>query len=334
MKVQVIKYCPCTLQPGYTSYSPTAQKLLFGSRSKNVPHILPEANSAKQPVLNNEIRKQISFSGVQEKYSLKLERNKLLPTMDNGTHILKPVPAERLERVRDLPANEHVSMQIASQVYGIHTAACGMIFFSDGSPAYLTKRFDIKPGGKGKYQVEDFASLLSRTPEKGGVNYKYDASYLDIAMLIHLHVAAAPVVLLEYFRILVFNYLIGNGDAHLKNFSLMETDHGDFMLSPAYDLLCTAIHINDSSLALNEGLYENDFKEAGFDTYGFYTAASFIAFAEKAAIKKELAQEIIDQVINGIPRAIELVQRSFLSKESKKIYLQMMKARQLNLLQG
>src|SRR5262245_13619316 len=132
MSLPEIKYCPSTLQEGFTTYSPAAQKNLFGSRSKKVSHILPFGPPGKNNELTreyNEKRIRLSRSGVQEKYSLLLQKNNLSLTVANGTHIIKPVPAERLEMVQDLPANEHVTMQIAQQIYRINTAACGMIFF-------------------------------------------------------------------------------------------------------------------------------------------------------------------------------------------------------------
>lgn len=314
MSLPEIKYCPCTLQPGFATYSPAGQQALFGSRSKKVSHILsfgPPGKGSEQTRLYNEKRMRISISGVQEKYSLLLQKNSLALTDSKGTHILKPVPAERLDRVNDLPANEHVSMQIARQVYGIRTAACGIIFFDDGSPAYITRRFDYKPDGTGKYQVEDFAALLGKTPEREGDNFKYNASYLDIAEMIKKHSAASPVVLLEFLRLVVFNYLIGNGDAHLKNFSLMETAQGDYILSPAYDLLCTALHIDDGRLALHDGLYP-------------YTRASFIAFAERAGINPDLAGAMIDQIMKGALQAMDLVERSFLTEEAKRKYIEIL----------
>jgi serine/threonine-protein kinase HipA len=319
-----IKYCPSTLRPGFTTYSPVAQQALFGSRSKKVSHILPFGPPGKNSELTreyNEKRKRISISGVQEKYSLRLRKNSLFLTDTAGTHILKPVPTERLDRVTDLPANEHVSMQIARQVFGIKTAACGMIFFDEGSPAYITRRFDYKPDRAGKYQVEDFATLLAKTPEKEGDNFKYNASYLDIAKQIQRHVAATPVVLLEFFRLLVFNYLIANGDAHLKNFALMETEQGDYLLSPAYDLLCTALHIDDNRLALHGGLYEGDYNEKAYLNFGTYTRASFVVFAEMAGINPDLAGTVVDEVMRGTLKAMELIERSFLSDEAKKKYI-------------
>lgn len=327
MNIPDITYCPSTLQPGYTTYSPIAQQRLFGSRAKKVPHLLPfpaPGRDNEQTEKYNEKRKRISISGVQEKYSLRLEKNNLQLTDTGGTHIIKPIPAERLLRVADLPANEHVSMQMASQVFNIKTAACGLIFFEDGAPAYITRRFDYKPDGTGKYQVEDFAILLSKSPEREGYDFKYNASYLDIANQIQQHTSATLVVLLEFFRLLVFNYLIANGDAHLKNFSLMETTQGDFVLSPAYDLLCTNLHIDDGVLALHNGLYDEDYKEETFAVFGTYTRTSFITFGEKIGLPAKMATAEIDKMLNGVPRAIEFIQHSFLSTEAKATYRKIM----------
>ena len=262
----------------------------------------------------------MSISGAQEKFSLKQEKNTLALTVGGATHILKPVPNERLRRVTDLPANEHLSMQLASQVFGIRTAACGMIFFDDGSPAYLTRRFDRTASGS-KYQVEDLATLLGRTPERAGNAYKYNASYLDIANLIQKYSAASPVVLLDFFRILIFNYLIANGDAHLKNFALMETTQGDFVLTPAFDLQCTALHLDDSPLALQGGLYPGDYEEKTFYDLGMYTGASFLAFADKAGISAAAAAETLGEVLHAAQDAEQLVARSFLSAEAKTAYM-------------
>ena len=336
MRIPKIKYCPCTLQEGYDTYSPLGQQQLFGSRSKKVSHILPFGPPGKSTELTreyNEKRKRISISGVQEKYSLLLKRNTLALTDSGGTHILKPVPAERLELVNDLPANEHVTMQIARQVFGIRTADCGMIFFEDGSPAYITRRFDYKPNGEGKFQVEDFGILLGKSPGIEGVNFKYDASYFDIAVQIDAIVAATSLAMVEFFKLVTFNYLIGNGDAHLKNFSLMETTDGDYFLAPAYDLLCTAIHINDGNLALSEGLYENDYEEASFSKYGYYTQHSFLEFADRLGIKKELAAKTLNDMLAVDYRVPEFVHRSFMSKEGRKRYLEVFSERKQRLRQ-
>ena len=324
MSLPDVTYCPSSLKPGFNTYSPTARHALFGGRAKSVSHILPFGPPGKNPEMTreyNEKRKTISISGVQEKYSLLLKRNDLLLTASKGTHILKPIPTDRLERIEEMPANEHVTMQIAQQIFRIKTAACGMIFFNDGSPAYITRRFDYKPDGT-KYQIEDFATLMGKSPEKEADDFKYNASYYDMAQLIIRYVPAATVELINFFRLVVFNYLFANGDAHLKNFALMESEQGDYLLAPAYDLLCTTLHINDANLGLRDGLYDGDTEEASYLTYGIYTRQSFILFARKIGIQTSLADKILDDSMKSILPSIEMVERSFLSKEGKKKYIE------------
>ncbi|RYE53847.1 MAG: type II toxin-antitoxin system HipA family toxin [Sphingobacteriales bacterium] len=324
-----IRYCPSTLRPGFTTYSPGAQLSLFGSRSKKISHLLPFGPPGKTPQLThefNEKRKTISISGVQEKYSLLLEKNELMLTSTAGTHIIKPVPFERLERIEDMPANEHVTMQIARQLFKIKTADCGMIFFNDNAPAYITKRFDYKPDGT-KYQVEDFATLLGKSPEIEGNDFKYNASYIDIARLILKYVPAAKVELINFFRIVVFNYLFSNGDAHLKNFSLMESSQGDYLLAPAYDLLCTSLHIADADLALHGGLYNGDIDEQTFTEYGFYTGRSLLMFAGKMELPLVIAEKIINESMKLIIPATEMINRSFLSAGAREKYQEIIKDR-------
>ncbi len=329
MSVPEINYCPSLLKPGFSTYCPLAQQLLFGARSRKVAAVLPFGPPGKTAALTrefNESRKRISISGVQEKYSLLQQKNQLALTQTNGTHILKPIPAERLERVEEMPANEHLTMQIAAQLFGIKTAASGMIFFDDGSPAYITRRFDYKPDGT-KYQVEDFATLLGKSPEKEGDNFKYNASYLEIAQRIQKYVPAAKLEMIRFYELVLFNYLFANGDAHLKNFSLIESDQGDYVLAPAYDLLCTALHIDDADLALHGGLYEGDMNETSYQKYGIYTYRSFLLFAQKIDITREIAAETIQRFTTLIEPAMALVDRSFLSPDAKMHYKQILRER-------
>ena len=175
-----------------------------------------------------------------------LEKNMLRLTKEGeqGTYILKPVPSD-LKKAGQVPANEHLTMQIAGQD-GINTAANAMIFFRNGDSAYITKRFDVKEDGV-KAGKEDFASLSGKSRDNAGPDFKYQSSYEECGFLIRKFVPAWRVEIEKYFSLVVFNFLFSNGDAHLKNFPLLESSHGDYLLSPAYDLINTAcmqtIHI-------------------------------------------------------------------------------------------
>ncbi|MBC6490998.1 type II toxin-antitoxin system HipA family toxin [Flavihumibacter stibioxidans] len=318
----ILDRCPGNLEPGHETYSPRCKAEMFGSRTKKVSHILPfppPNNDSEYGRLFQENRQRISISGVQEKYSMGLVKNQLELVDRKGQYILKPIPGDLINRAF-IPANEHVTMQIAKQVFSIETAANAMIFFNDGTPAYLTKRFDYKPDGT-KYQVEDFATLLGKTEELEGANFKYNASYEDIGRLIKKYIPAAAVAMEKFFRLVVFNYLFSNGDAHLKNFSAIESPDGDYILAPAYDLMCTRLHINESELGLQEGLYKGALGSPSYNKFGIYTYDNFIEFGERLAIPPKRSSKIIEQMLQKIPNVEPLVQRSFLSEELKVQYM-------------
>lgn len=334
MTLPDIQYCPCTLQEGHATYSPAGRMLLFGSRTKAISHILPFGPPGKNAALTreyNQKRKELSISGYQEKYSLRLVKKELQLVENKGTHILKPIPLERLVLVEDMPANEQVTMQIARQVFNIKTAAASMIFFDDGTPGYITRRFDYKADGS-KYQVEDFASLMGKSAEAEGDDYKYNASYLDMAELIQRYVPAAKVELVNFFRIVVFNYLVANGDAHLKNFSVMESEQGDYLLSPVYDLLCTALHLDDSDICMHDGLYEGDHNEPAYQEKGIYSRESFISFALKMDIPVKLAESILSEMTEKEAAVFDMLDRSFLSDAGKAAYRKSFTERQRRLI--
>jgi serine/threonine-protein kinase HipA len=232
---------------------------------------------------------------------------------------LKPIPNSRFRAVDEIPANEHLTMQIAKQVYQIETAENTLVFFPDKSPAYLTKRFDYQQN-KEKLMVEDFATLSGISTLKGGSSLKYEGSYEDIANLIKKYVVAYSVEMEKFFRLVLFNYLFSNGDAHLKNFSLIETPNGDMVLSPAYDLLCTRLHVSDSDMATADGLFSEDFETESFKANAFYALDDFIAFGIKIGIGQKRVQKIINFFQKDHLQTHQLIAHSFLFEESQKMY--------------
>ena len=171
-----IDRCPSTLVPGFTSYSPAGFRKLFDGKkvSPILPYDAPDIHGEPEEFLKN--REHISISGVQEKLSVLVDQGtiRLTKSGEQGTHLLKPI-SSRLARASDMPANEHVTMQIAAQLFGISTAPNGLCFFQTGEPAYITRRFDITQKGS-KLRKEDFASLAGKTSAQGGSNFKYDYS--------------------------------------------------------------------------------------------------------------------------------------------------------------
>lgn len=311
-----IKYCPGTLAEGYKTYSRTCLSRVFNG--KKVNHILPyESPSSHQETreLFDQNRKRISISGVQEKFSVVLEKNKLrlINEGERGTYILKPIPSAG-GKVDQMPANEHLTMQIARQVFGIETAENALIFFKNGTPAYITKRFDVKDDGS-KWAQEDFASLAGRTPQTHGTDYKYLGNYLELFELMKTYLPAYKIEAPKLFKVLLFNYLFSNGDAHFKNFSLLETPFGDYRLSPAYDLLNSRIHIEDNDFALEDGLLPRNLAQGKI-------SQQFSVLAEMAGLSEKQFIDLFNTVTTNSKKVEELVEASYLNDKTKANYWQ------------
>ncbi len=294
--METLTVCPSTLAEGFDTYSPTARKLLFDG--KVVSHILPFDSPNNENSDTEEYARhvgRISLSGVQPKASL---------VLNTDGHL----------------ANEHLSMQIAAQVYHIETASNGICFFRDGEAAYITRRFDVAPDG-GKYQQEDLASLGGLTKANGGSDYKYsNLSYEECAEIIRKYTKAAPVEILKFFRIVVFNYLILNDDAHLKNFSLMNRGNGEYHLTPAYDLINTSLHLYEPRIfALDKGLFREGMQFSDTHTV---SRKDFEEFGRRIGLSPRLVKRELDIFATEHPLAHELINRSFLSEQLKRYYWQ------------
>jgi serine/threonine-protein kinase HipA len=327
MNLPEIKYCPGTLAEGFNTYSRTALKKVF--QGKKVHYILPyDSPTFNSETLNlfNENRKRISISGVQEKFSVLLNKNilRLAKDGERGTHILKPIPSGGHKKANQIPANEHLTMQIAQQVYGIETAENALIFFKNGEPAYITKRFDINDDGK-KLAQDDFASLAKRTPQTHGEHYKYLGNYLELFQLMQQYLPIYQIEAPKLLKLLVFNYLFSNGDAHLKNFSLIETPMGDYKLSPAYDLLNSRIHIVDKDFALDDGLLPKNITKGKIH-------AQFATLAKQAAISEKTFNETISRMTSNKAIVEKIIAASFLNDSTKRNYWQAYQTRLKQLL--
>ncbi len=323
MILNEIKYCPGTLAEGHATYSRACLTKVF--KGRKVSHILPydsPASNSETDELFNENRKRMSISGVQEKFSVLLDKNKLrlINEGEQGGYILKPIPSVG-NRPECMPANEHLTMQIAKQAFGIEVAENALIFFKNGSPAYISKRFDLKEDGSlpagqaGKLAQEDFASLSGKTPQTHGEHYKYSGNYLELFEIMKKFVPAYPLEAPKLLKVIIFNYLFSNGDAHLKNFSLIETSMGDFKLSPAYDLLNSRIHVEDRDFALDEGLLPKNLAQGKI-------ISQFRVLSEKAGIDKKVFDEILNAMLNQTGLVEKLTFSSFLDEKTQRNYFQ------------
>lgn len=316
-----INICPSLLIEGYSTYSPAALRDLFNGIP--VSHILnfdspASANTNGLEAVRNVGR--LSLSGAQPKFGLILgEDGQLRYSKENeqSTYILKPRPTGyQLINHDYCAANENLTMQIASQVYGIETAANGLCFFPDGQMAYITRRFDVNSGGK--YAQEDFASLMGLTKANGGSDFKYiNGSYEECAEIIRKYVKSAPVDILRLFKVILFNFITLNDDAHLKNFSLV-SDGREYHLSPAYDLVNTSLHLYEPRIfALEKGLFKEGMNL--YDTRQI-SADDFIELGRRIGLPEKLVRQEIKRFSTPSEKADSMINRSFLSPDLKKAY--------------
>lgn len=276
-----------------------------------------------------ELSARMSISGVQDKISLTFEKKDLVPTAINGKYILKPISSDNghIHNDKDIVANEHISMLISKDIFNIPTAICGLIEFNDGELAYITKRFDYDENSNLKHDQEDFAGIMGITPSSHGENYKYDAcSYLDCARMIKKHVASSMVSIEDFFKRIILNYLICNGDAHLKNFSLFsKASSSEYFLTPNYDLLNTRFHVNEKYGDMALELLDD--YTSTYEKYGYYTYDDFKTFAKYIDLPEVRFNKIMKFIEASYPKVEELIDKSFLSPQAKEFYKESYKDR-------
>jgi serine/threonine-protein kinase HipA len=258
-----------------------------------------------------------SISGVQPKGFIGRDKNKLLaPNRKNESmYIIKPCLDSRRTLYSDSPANEHLTMSMAAQIFKITTAKCAFMTFENGEPAYLTRRFDRDKEGNRLLQ-EDFVSVMNASPGPNdhGLYKYYSYSYEDVGNRL------SPADQINFIRILIFNFLTGNGDFHLKNMSLLESPDGDMLLSPAYDLMNTKLHIDDSDLAMN--LFKEMERTGGerLSSKYNYTNKDFNELGKRLGIRERILQSIEKEFLASMPAMLKFIGKSFLSEAGKLKY--------------
>jgi serine/threonine-protein kinase HipA len=269
-------------------YHPACLRRLFGTPS--LPII--ELSHGEVLARAQEMAGRMSISGVQPKLSMSRQGSRLVPVTDGGQFILKP----QTERFPLLPQNENLCMIIAERI-GIDVPPHGLFDLRDGSPAYIVRRFDRTPDGQ-KRRCEDFLQIL-------GEDDKYSGSVERIGKKIRELSSVPGLDAQLFFEQVLLNFLLGNGDAHLKNFSLLEAEDGGLRLSPAYDLVCSKAVIpkeTDFAITLNgktDKIARRDFEK----------------FSEAMKIPPKVVADIFERFDQGHPMMSDEISRSRLSAE-------------------
>ena len=310
--------CHCCLKETENDFCRSCSQRLFSKAnfSAMLKFTLPSIAQG-----TNQNTRRISISGAQAKYSLRIVSKELEPTDNNGTYILKPSTNMQFRLFADMPANEHITMQMAKQIFKLNVAESALLRFTTGEYTYLTKRFDIRNDGS-KILQEDLAQTAGLSSDANGSNFKYESlSYEEIAYILKQHVSASPIAIEQFFKVLLFNYLVCNGDAHIKNFSIYSPHQdGVYELTPAYDLINTSLHADDFRTALDLFKDEENYNGKFFKDNGFYGASDFLEFARRIGIIEKRAQKFIRDITAHIPEMDEMLDKSFLSDEAKVQY--------------
>lgn len=295
-------YCYKELKEGQTDYHPSCAKKLYGVKTAPV---LPYNRSQIGELAKRVVRAQTTLTGVQAKLSLdvnhgqKNEPDRFTIVGLWGRFILKP----QTDTYRSLPELEDLTMHMA-EAAKIAVVPHGLIRFDDGELCYITRRIDRQPDGS-KTAMEDMCQLSERLTE-----YKYKGSYEQIAKLIKKYSAVPQLDLVNFWEVVVFSWITGNSDMHLKNFSLYKTPLG-FCLTPAYDLLSTLIVMpqDTEELALTLNGKKRKIKRSDF---------------EKAMTASGLNEKVIQNMANKFGKAIskwiDLIDNSFLPNDMKRDY--------------
>lgn len=282
-------------------YHPACIEMLFDTSS--LPSL--KVNVQELYALAAKMAGKMSISGVQEKVSLTLSKDKrsLEVTASGGRYILKPEP----HRYSSVPQIEHLTMRLAS-LTSIEVPPFGLMRLSDGSLAYVIKRFDRLDDGT-KLQVEDFCQLSEKP-----IRDKYQGSAELCVRLLRTHASEPLIEIRKLYILLLFSWWTGNSDLHLKNISLLTTRDGIRRLSPAYDLVSTRLVLaEDDKLALPIGGRDKKF-----------TRRKWLDFAEYCEIPERAATRILADQIAAFDTAKSLIADSFVSDDAKEKFVQIL----------
>lgn len=312
MKAKRCLYCYQELDDETLDYHPKCSKLFFGL---NTPPMLSIAEEELESIASEIVKRRITIPGVQPKLSLAIKADADDPKKTRltivglwGNYILKP----QAPGFTALPENEDVTMKLA-RIAGIETADHSLIRTQANTLAYITKRFDRTKTDK--VPMEDLCQL-SEIPSSGA--NKYNSTMEKTGKVIGKYSSVPGLDMLRYFEITLFSFLSGNADMHLKNFSILKNDENQYRLTPAYDLVCTALAMPDDKEQM--AMYLNGKKNS-------IKKKDFIEFASKLKIDKTVIDKIIDKQIGLQEEYESLIAISFLSEEMKAQYIELMRSR-------
>lgn len=305
-------YCYKELNEGEVDFHKHCLKKFFGERQNpSFQYTRAEMDELAKEIIVS----QTTITGVQPKLSLHLqehEGSKRLTIVGlEGNFIFKP----QTDYYKNLPEIEDVTMHLA-EIARIQVVPHSLIRLADGELGYISKRIDRMPNYT-KLAMEDMCQLTDRPTE-----HKYRSSYEQIAKAIVKYSTSPALDLVNFYDIVIFSWITGNADMHLKNFSLYSTDDKEFRLTPAYDLINTAI-VNPS-----------DKEELALTLNGKKSKIEKVDFVEAAArsnIQKKVIDRLFSKYIDLLPKMTLFIENSFLEDYQKTEYINLIKSRLKNI---
>jgi len=309
-----VNYCPIT-------YEPCSQRLYSSAGLRRLSVNLQELNDfpyhAEQQRQEAVIQAgKMSIQGIQPKLSVRLKATAgEFEIVDRGgRYIIKPQQGT----YPNLPENEGLTMHLAG-LCGVEVPVNGLVRCADGSWSYFIRRFD-REGHKRKVPLEDFAQLAGRSRDT-----KYDFSMERLVKVIDEYCTFPMVEKMQLFRRSLFNFLVGNEDMHLKNFSLI-TRKGKVELAPAYDYLSTTV----AFLALGKGI--DTIEEVALPLRGkkrALTRDTWIDYfgRDRLALPDKISDDVLADLASAGPVWRGRISRSFLPSEQKRSYEELLNER-------
>lgn len=293
-------YCYRPLKAGEIDFHKTCSKRMFGT---SVPPQLSYTRKEIGQLAQVVIEKSVTVTGVQAKLSMDLEKDeygnpqRLTIVGVLGRYILKP----QTERFLALPEVEDLTMHLA-EIAHIETVPHSLIRFKDGELNYITKRIDRKDDGK-KIAMEDFCQIAGLLTEQ-----KYQGSYEYLASLVKQYSDISGLDLTNFWEQVIFSWIVGNADMHMKNFSLIRDRNGKYRLSPTYDQVSTALVMPEDTEELALPLQGFKIKLMSFD---------FIYAMTDSGLDANVAEKLLFKFHKYKERWFDCIDTSFIKEEQK-----------------
>lgn len=296
-------YCYKELKDNERDFHKRCSRKMFG---ENIPPELIYTRDNLTELAKEVIRSQTTLTGVQAKLSLDISRgNEGAPKRFTivglwGRYILKP----QTDIYPHLPELEDLTMHLA-EAAGIETVPHSLIRFADGELCYITRRIDRGERGE-KLAMEDMCQITERLTE-----HKYKGSYEQIAKAIDRYSSSPFLDIIKYWETVVFSWITGNADMHLKNFSLYSKRDRKYQLSPAYDLISTALVMPEDTeeLALTLNGKKRKLK-----------TSDFVGAMRKSGLDDKVIANIFRKFQRLRDKWFNLIDISFLPSEMKEAY--------------